>query len=185
MIYVIIFIIIIIAAVIIQEKYKSAKKEKQYQNSELARKFNSGEYEPTTDKHLLKYVSLDENNHLFTFGHDSKIYNYDQLVNYELIENNKTVFKSSGGIKRAVVGSILAGGVGAVIGASTAKHSATEKSTNLEVVITIKPGVQLKKIVLIDSETNKDSLLYKNKIDLAEKIISNLKVIEQYNQSRY
>lgn len=49
---------------------------------------------------------------------------YDKLLGYDIFEDSQSV----GGIKRAVVGGVLAGGVGAVIGAATQKQKVTSMS---------------------------------------------------------
>lgn len=73
------------------------------------------------------YVSVDEENRLFYFGHRSgdkgprMIYSFNEVNGYESDADDFTVTQSKGGIGRAVVGAAIAGPVGAIVGASTAK----------------------------------------------------------------
>ncbi len=54
-----------------------------------------------------------------------RTFGFDEIAGFELIENGEviatTTTKTKGGISRAVVGGMVAGGIGAVVGASTAK----------------------------------------------------------------
>lgn len=73
------------------------------------------------------YVSVDDKNELFYFGRRSgdkgprMIYAFDEVSGYESDSEDFTVTQTRGGIGRAVVGAAIAGPVGAIVGASTAK----------------------------------------------------------------
>jgi len=83
------------------------------------------------------FVSIDKNNRLFFFGHRSGdkgprvIYSFDEVAGYESDADDVMVTQSVGGIGRAVVGAAVAGPVGAIVGASTAK-SETRKGRSKE-----------------------------------------------------
>ena len=62
---------------------------------------------------------------------DERSYSYDEIISCELVTKENSTVKTSGGISRAIVGGVLAGGVGAVVGANTAS-----KSVSSETVIT-------------------------------------------------
>lgn len=47
--------------------------------------------------------------------------NFNQIIDFEVVENNETIYK--GGLKRAIVGDIIAGVPGAIIGVMTRKSS--------------------------------------------------------------
>ncbi len=178
---------IIVAAVIgtvIYEIYKSKKQNNEYENSELGIKYARGEYHPTSDLNIIRYMSSDEKNHLFTFGHASNIYRYDQLVHFELIEDNETIFKSSGSIGRAIAGGALAGGIGALIGSSTASRKSDTKVRYLGINVTINPGAQLLNVTFFNTETSRDGIVYTNSIDTARKMIAQLQAIQLYNEEQ-
>lgn len=85
------------------------------------------------------FVSIDKSNRLFFFGHRSGdkgprvIYSFDEVAGYESDADDVMVTQSVGGIGRAVVGAAVAGPVGAIVGASTAK-SETRKGRSKESV---------------------------------------------------
>lgn len=74
------------------------------------------------------FVSIDKVNRLFYFGHRGgdkgprMIYSFDEVAGYESdAPDDLTVTETKGGIGRAVIGAAVAGPVGAIVGASTAK----------------------------------------------------------------
>ena len=71
------------------------------------------------------------------FYDNCKTFGFDEIAGFELIENGEviatTTTKTKGGISRALVGGALAGGVGALVGASTAKK---KSHTTEQTVIT-------------------------------------------------
>lgn len=74
-------------------------------------------------------VTIDFTNKLFVLGDISKMkvtpifYSFDEVDGYEFeIQGQKTVTKKKGGITRAIVGSAIAGPVGAIVGSGTAKE---------------------------------------------------------------
>lgn len=76
---------------------------------------------------------------------------YSEIEDYKIKEyGSKTVIetKSKGAIKRAVVGGVLTGGVGAVIGASTAKKESTVKKTQGQFILYITIGFDKVKTTL-------------------------------------
>ena len=74
------------------------------------------------------FVSIDKANRLFYFGHRGgdkgprMIYSFDEVAGYESdVPDDLTVTETKGGIGRAVIGAAVAGPVGAIVGAATAK----------------------------------------------------------------
>lgn len=87
------------------------------------------------------FVSIDKANRLFFFGHRSGdkgprvIYSFDEVAGYESDADDVMVTQSVGGISRAVVGAAIAGPVGAIVGASTAKAETRKGRTKENVSI--------------------------------------------------
>lgn len=84
------------------------------------------------------FVSIDKVNRLFYFGRRGgdkgprMIYSFDEVAGYESdAPDDLTVTETKGGIGRAVIGAAVAGSVGAIVGASTAK-SETRKGRSKE-----------------------------------------------------
>ncbi len=74
------------------------------------------------------FVSIDKTHRLFYFGHRSgdkgphMVYSFDEVAGYESdLPDDLVVTESKGGISRAVIGAAIAGPVGAIVGATTAK----------------------------------------------------------------
>lgn len=74
------------------------------------------------------FVSIDKVNQLFYFGHRGgdkgprMVYSFDEVAGYESdAPDDLTVTETKGGIGRAVIGAAVAGPVGAIVGAATAK----------------------------------------------------------------
>lgn len=74
------------------------------------------------------FVSIDKVNQLFYFGHRGgdkgprMIYSFDEVAEYESdVPDDLMVTETKGGIGRSVIGAAVAGPVGAIVGAATAK----------------------------------------------------------------
>lgn len=108
---------------------------------------------------------------------DLRIYNYSDLVDYELLEDGNSV--SKGGVGRALVGGTLFGGIGAIVGGSTG-HKQKKTCSKLQIKITMNsmetPTVYIN---FIETETKKDGFLYKQLFPQAQEILSLLNIITQ------
>src|SRR5690606_10900120 len=76
-------------------------------------------------KKIGNFVAFDDNQQrwavLSSFaGKVKQIYNYSDIVNFELLEDGESI--ASGGLGRALVGGALFGGVGAIVGGVTGKR---------------------------------------------------------------
>ena len=85
------------------------------------------------------FVSIDKVNRLFYFGHRGgdkdprMIYSFDEVAGYESdAPDDLTVTETKGGIGRAVIGAAVAGPVGAIVGAATAKTETRKGSRSKE-----------------------------------------------------
>ena len=85
------------------------------------------------------FVSIDKPNRLFCIGHRSgdkgprMIYSFDEVAGYESdAPDDLTVTETKGGIGRAVIGAAVAGPVGAIVGAATAKTETRKGSHSKE-----------------------------------------------------
>lgn len=136
---------------------RRSKKNKQY--------IEESGYKATDELGDLK---VDKNNSVWWvknyFG-EPKIHNFDEVIDYELVVNDSTV-KGKGAFSRAAAGGLLAGGVGAVVGASTAKRVTVV--TSLYINVYLKDGT-LEKIYFINTATKADSFTYNLMMNNAEK----------------
>jgi len=108
----------------------------------------------------------------------SRTYNIDDIVCVELLEDDGQV--SSGGVGRAVVGGVLFGGIGAVVGAGTAKSKPVCNS--LKVKITMNDiDNPIVYINFIDSPVKKKgtytALIYDNALKAAHECLAVLQLL--------
>ena len=128
-------------------------------------------YSPT--KNICDSFSIDENKKQFKVC--GSIFDYSNLLDYELLEDGKSVTK--GGIGRAVAGGLLFGGVGAVVGGITGKKT-KNMCDSMKIRITIKNSfTDTAFIPLIMLETKTDSLAYRTAQSTAQSCISALEII--------
>lgn len=137
-------------------------------------------FKPT--KKVGKVFYIDDVNkkwHLPRCKESKSVYDYADLLDYELIEDGNTV--TSGSLGRAVAGGLVFGGLGAVVGGMTGKQKAT--CSKLQIKITTKdiqhPALY---VSLLDYEVKKDSDTYKAAIKDAQEILSILQIIKTTNE---
>lgn len=110
---------------------------------------------------------------------------YSEIVRYELLENGASITKA-GGVGRALVGGIVAGGAGAVVGASTAKRSSDEVCKTLQVVVTVKKErlSTVKADFLRGSQPKRSSAQYSGAFSEAQRCMAKLEeLIRKYSAS--
>lgn len=134
--------------------------EKRNANLEEVKKFKA-------TKEVAGWLKVDEPNRkwLIPDGTGGKIknptvYSYDDVVDYELLEDGNSIAK--GGIGGAVAGGLLFGGVGAIVGGTTGKKKTKSTCTSLKLKITLNSMEHPTEYInFITVETKKDSFLYK------------------------
>lgn len=91
------------------------------------------------------------------------VFNYDDLVSFELVEDGTTVTQGGVGIGNAAVGGALFGTEGAAIGAlSKIKKEDKHYCTNMQILLTLKNTKQGSLLVpLITFKTDKSKTIYK------------------------
>ncbi len=103
-------------------------------------------------------------------------YSFDDLISYELIEDNSLV--TSGGVGQALIGGAVFGGFGAVAGGITAKRTQKRKVESLYIKVTLNdfsnPCIM---IPLITKPTKTNCNEYKNAFTLSQQILSIFDVI--------
>ena len=103
------------------------------------------------------------------------IFSFSDLIDFELFEDGVSITK--GGLGTAVAGGILFGGVGAIVGGGLGKKQ-KDVVNKMSIIINLRDEwVPRIEIVLIKSETKRNSLIYKSSKSLAQQIISLLTII--------
>jgi hypothetical protein len=99
----------------------------------------------------------------------ARVYDFDDIVEYELLEDGDTVVKS--GLGRAVAGAALFGGVGAIVGGLTGrKNKAVVDRLKIKIVVRdlARPAEH---ITLLNVRTKANSLIHKAAIQEAREIL--------------
>lgn len=133
-------------------------------------------------KNVGSYIQVDENNKAFKIGKD--IFGYDNLLSFELLEDDQSITK--GGSGRAVAGGLLFGGVGAVVGGITGSKKSKGVCNSMKLRVSLKNAhTDVVYINFILTETKTSSSVYKRAQDSAQKCITALETINDINQSSY
>ena len=160
-------------------EYRHAYKLKVEEIREAIELYNENKikyekFNPTVKVGYLVY--FDETNKFWLKPKHPKIYDYDDILEYELLEDGDTVTK--GGLGRAIVGGALIGGVGAIVGGVTGKRTSKKVVSILSIKITTKDmNKPVVYIDLISKRTKSNSLAYHNAYLNAQKILSILAII--------
>lgn len=174
-----IFAIIIVAVVIVFLILGSVKNPLDNEMGKLQNWLDRNNFKITSS---VRSVLVDENTKRWAVykSEQSPVYDFKDIVKVELDENgNKYV--SQNGVLRAVVGSAVFGGVGAIVGATTATKSHTINSLNV-IVYTSRISDPVITIPLIISPVSDSSALYsRNKAD-AIKLMGMLNAIAVQNE---
>ena len=103
-------------------------------------------------------------------------HNYEDIIDFELIEDGNSVTK--GGLGRAAAGAALFGGVGAVVGGVTGKRKTKSTCSELRIKITMKDMNE--PVLYIDflngKEVKKSSKDYDKAVNMAREVFSLLQI---------
>ena len=178
-IFVILIIFGVVSTIKAEQNSKEVEKKKQ-QDRDKAHEKNIAELKPDkvirADKvldNVAIYISNFKKQVLFVslISNIRVIYYFDELIECSIEEDGVTI--ESGGVGRAVVGGVLAGGVGAVVGAATRSSKPTTLSLSVRLV-TRNLDRPLYKILIIKEATKRDSPEYRYRKRLAEEIYATM-----------
>lgn len=160
------------------EKFENIRLEDE-KNKELLSKFNA------TNK-VSNFIEFDDNNKLWLQPNKKrapKVHEYNEIIEYEIIEDGKTITKS--GLGRAVAGGILFGGVGAVVGGVTGKkNKAMINNISVKIVLNNTENSAIY-IPLILAPTKSNSIIHNAAKQQAQQISSILaRIIHENNSKR-
>lgn len=109
-----------------------------------------------------------------------EIIDFSKIIECQLLEDSNIIQK--GGIGRAVVGSVIAGGVGAIVGATTRKSKNVINDLQIR-ILTNDINNSFYIIHIIDSETKKDSLIFRHSMEFANNVYSTIMAIIKLNDN--
>lgn len=161
-----------------KEKAKIEKANRKAENEKILEYFkNHSDYKVGDmyfdDKHGKLFIKTS-----FTMNRSQAVYNYDELISYTpIFEGGK--IKKHHSITRAIVGGVLAGPVGAVVGAGTGgKEFATIKRLGFILHLT---DNRSQNYMLMISESKSDSFLTKSAMEDYNNIAAKLDQIISSN----
>ena len=163
--FIILIAILIFAAVMSRIQYNAKKRFKQ----------NIIESGFTATKSAGS-LCVDENNKKWWINREIGtpiFHDYNEILDFELVIDGEKL-KTKGGFTRAIAGGLLFGGIGALIGAGTAKKQSTITQMYINVIL---KGGNLERIPFITVETKVGSLSYnaiKETAEQAEAILTNM-----------
>jgi len=132
-------------------------------------------FQPT--KKVDKYISFDVNNKLWKANAYNVVFNYSDIISYELLEDGESITK--GGLGRAVAGGVLFGGVGAVVGGVTGKKKTKKEINEFRIKIITRnetyPEIYINFLTAGPVKTG--SILYETYKGAAQRIITEFTVI--------
>lgn len=121
-------------------------------------------------------VYVDETNHQIMLTNlvsgIKSVFKFSELIECSILEDGATIM--SGGVGRAVVGSFIGGGIGAIVGATTRDSTPITLSLSVRIV-TSNIQYPLQEIPIIGSSTNRGSNdEYKEKVQFAQEIYATI-----------
>lgn len=128
------------------------------------------------------FLKIDRNNKFWIVPgsagskENPKVFQFDDLIDYELIADDSTIKKS--GIGSAAVGGLLFGGVGAIVGGAAGRKS-LDAINSLKIRISTKDKIFGSLLIsLINTKTKKGTFVYNTMMDSAQKLVSAFDMIE-------
>ncbi|KYN78135.1 hypothetical protein A0J52_02330 [Clostridium sporogenes] len=158
----------------------------------VSRHFKKSSIEGGHPKEVEEFVSTSEVKGYIKFNDNIKqilispkfnprIVNYSDILDFELIENGKTV-ETKGGLGRTAAGGVLFGGVGAIVGGTTGKKKSISSVSGMKIKIVVNdmsnPNIYIN---IITTSTKIDSFIYRASCDIAQRILSMLKIATSQN----
>ena len=131
-------------------------------------------------KKIGSYLQIDDAHKAFKAG--NSVFEFSNLLNFELLEDDETITK--GGLGRAVAGGFLFGGVGAIVGGVTGGKKSKGVCNSMRLKITLRNcHCSMVYIPFIMNETKTKSFVYKAAQSSAQECLSALQIIADSCQS--
>ncbi|QIB68619.1 SHOCT domain-containing protein [Aminipila butyrica] len=112
---------------------------------------------------------------------DPIVYKFDDIVNFELLEDGESVTK--GGLGMAAIGGLVYGGVGAIVGSVVGKKKTKSSVNSLKIKITVRNNDDPAAYIdIFNKKLMADSSLYRQYFSEAQEILSMLSIITESNK---
>lgn len=117
-------------------------------------------------------------------GHQNKIkiFNFSDIIDFELLEDGYSVTKGGVSIGKALLGDFLVGWPGFIVGGVTGKRKTKTTCYNMQIKITLNDfDLPMIMIPIITTRIPKGTKAYKNAVLIANEILSCLNIISNAN----
>jgi len=156
-------------------------------NEENAKTLNEAQRLLHATKKVGKYIEIDDVNKKWRIPDGlkglNKIYDYSDIIDFELLEDGKSITK--GGIGSAIVGGALFGGVGAIVGGVTGSKTTKDICNKLEIKITVKNiQVPTAYINFINFPVKTSNPIYQTAYNSAQECLSLLQLMCNYQEQQ-
>ncbi len=123
MVYIVVIVIFVIIFSVINGNKQNDKKEQANRRMSFLKDYNLTHVDTTSND--FGTIAIDNDSKLFLYATNSNLLklNFDDIIGFEILKDGETINK----INRtgAVIGGVLAGGLGAVVGSQMNKQSKT------------------------------------------------------------
>ena len=188
--YILGFVGIIVVMILVMNA-NEANKRKETQENIAALKSSAPEFNTTRSIEisgdLVLLINDDAKQICILRPNIKKVIGFDQVIDVEYIVNEDTVASKStlNTIGRAVIGGVLAGGVGAIVGGLSGKTKTESKISNIAVKVLIRDiDIPALNITYFDCKTlpdrkpvAPDSIYCQNEILMAQNFVNTISVI--------
>lgn len=132
-------------------------------------------FKPT--KKVDKYIGFDENNKLWKIDASNVIFEYNEIISFELLEDGDII--SKGGLGSAIAGGALFGGVGAIVGGVTGSKKSKVEVRELGINIFTRNDMCPKVYInlLKTGPVKSGGMIYNGYKNSAQKIIAELTLV--------
>lgn len=135
----------------------------------------------STKKIVKKVFEVDEPHQLFKVN-NTDIFEYSDLLNYDMLEDGEQV--SSSGFGQAVAGGFLFGPVGAIVGGINGGRKKKAVCHSLQLQLNLRNTICNKVCIeFLQQETKQNSSLYKDAVKRAQDCLGMLQIIANINMS--
>lgn len=173
--------------------FELATARRKYTSHHIIEKINSRGLQPTNISNFSPTLVLDN----FEFDDNSKLVKikpqlekaqilpYSDIINFGLLENNKSITK--GGLGQAITGGVLFGDIGATVGAITGRKITQTKCESLKIKVTVRNRRQPAIFVeYLSFAVKKSSFVYKTAFENAHRALSALQcAVDSTTQSEF
>lgn len=180
-IFCVIFIVVAMALLISTSNSDKAKKQEAEQNKtiETSNIVVSNDYKYYHSGSVFRFVIDESHEMVYCANASGELLGipFSSIIGCEIIQDSVI----TGGVGRAVVGGVIAGGSGAIVGATTAKTKVSSYKVVLYLSNLSKPELSFQ---LIDYAIGKDNDIFQRAQEFSEKINASVKAIIAINEEK-